>query len=159
MVAVNAGSPSPLAGEGARRAGEGEAAPYTEPTVTTQANRLWKGSPRQHGYARAMRREPAEAEGQLWRLPRNRRLTGFKFRRQVPIGPYIADFACYDARLIIEPDGSQHLDSPRDLRRDHWLREDGCRILRFWNNDLTQNYDGVLNTIFFALTDGRDALR
>jgi len=92
-----------------------------------------------------------EAEKRMWRLLRSRRLAGFKFRRQVPIGTYVADFVCYDARLIIELDGSQHVDSAHDRKRDAWLSDDGYRVLRVWNNDLTHNEAGVLEAIWAAL--------
>jgi very-short-patch-repair endonuclease len=74
------------------------------------------------GFARGLRREATDAERRLWSLLRNRQLGGFKFRRQVPIGPYIADFICFDRRLIIEADGGQHADSAYDEARDAWLR-------------------------------------
>ena len=82
---------------------------------------------------------------------RDRQLDGLKFRRQVAIGPYVADFACYDARLIVELDGSQHAESRRDTVRDRWFADDGYRVLRIWNNDLTRNRTGVLEAIWSAL--------
>ena len=87
----------------------------------------------------------------LWELLRNRRFVGHKFRRQVPVGIYIADFACHVARLIVELDGSQHVESVHDERRDAVLRQHGYRILRVWNSDLTDNRDGVLEAIWHAL--------
>jgi len=106
--------------------------------------------------ARSLRRRPAEHETRLWGLLRDRRLVGYKFRRQVPIGPYVADFACLDARLVIELDGSQHIESERDRVRDAWLSGGGYRVLRFWNSDLTGNRDGVLETIWLALQGGAE---
>lgn len=88
------------------------------------------------GYARSMRRMPTPAEHKLWRLLRDRRFVGFKFRRQVPIGPYIADFVCYEAKLIVEADGAQHAESARDLERDTELSRRGFRLLRLWNADI-----------------------
>jgi very-short-patch-repair endonuclease len=85
---------------------------------------------------------------------------GSHFRRQVPIGPYIADFACMAARLIIEIDGSQHgtdVGIARDSERTQWLEQEGYRVIRFWNNDLSQNIEGVLETIHAALYGSRDA--
>jgi very-short-patch-repair endonuclease len=76
---------------------------------------------------------------------------GVKFRRQVPVGPYIADFACYDARLIVELDGSQHAESATDQNRDAWLNADGYEIIRIWNNELTNNQSGVIEAIHAAL--------
>jgi very-short-patch-repair endonuclease len=85
---------------------------------------------------------------------------GSHFRRQVPIGPYIADYACMAARLIIEIDGSQHGDEPvksRDEVRTRWLEQEGYRVIRFWNNDLTKSLDGVLEAIYAALYGSRDS--
>jgi very-short-patch-repair endonuclease len=102
-------------------------------------------------FARGMRREPTEAEGKLWYLLRNRRFAQFKFRRQLPIGNYIADFVCLDARLIIEADGSQHAESERDLVRDAYLHAQGFRLLRLWNSDILARSDDVLDAIWAAL--------
>ena len=77
------------------------------------------------------RRTPTEAELRLWRLLRDQRLSGLKFRRQVPIGPYIVDFLCVSAQLIVEADGSQHGESMRDERRDAYLARQGWAVLRF----------------------------
>ena len=84
--------------------------------------------------ARSMRREPTLAEKQLWKLLRDRRL-GLKFRRQVPMGDYIADFACFEAALVVEADGAAHRDPAYDAARDRWFAEQGFRVLRF-SNDL-----------------------
>jgi len=77
------------------------------------------------GFAKDMRKAPTEAETALWRLLRNRRFSGFKFRRQVPLGNYIADFVCFEARLVVEADGSQHAECTRDARRDEWFVAQG----------------------------------
>jgi very-short-patch-repair endonuclease len=100
--------------------------------------------------ARTLRRRSTPYEDRLWSLLRDRRLVDFKFRRQVPIGRFIADFACFDARLIVELDGSQHADSPRDFLRDAELTQRGFRILRIWNSDLFSNRNGVLEAILAA---------
>jgi len=84
-------------------------------------------------------------------LLRAKRLQGWKFRRQYPIGPYIVDFACPAARLIVEADGSQHLNSGHDARRDAWLDGQGWRVMRFWNSEILTNEEGVLSAIFAAL--------
>jgi very-short-patch-repair endonuclease len=105
--------------------------------------------------AKSLRGRSTEAEKQLWALLRDRRFAGYKFRRQVPIGPYIADFACLDARLIVELDGGQHADSQRDVVRDQWLVDDGYRVLRFWNVELATNRDGVLEAVWVALQEPR----
>ncbi len=96
--------------------------------------------------ARRMRKEMTAAERALWYALRDRRFMGLKVRRQVPIGPYIADFYCADHRLIIEADGSGH-GSLRDLRRDQWLAAQGFRILRLWNRDILMNLPGCLDAI------------
>ena len=96
--------------------------------------------------ARRMRREPTFNERLLWNLLRNRRLADLKFRRQVPIGPYVADFLCYAHRLIIEADGPQH-DPPADAVRDAWLRDQQFRILRFPNSRITLYPELVLDEI------------
>jgi very-short-patch-repair endonuclease len=103
------------------------------------------------GLARRLRRNSTIAESKLWRKLRVRELSGFKFVRQEPIGRYVADFVCREYRLIIEVDGGQHVDSKRDMVRDAWLREHRYRVLRFWNNDVIENLDGVLETILAAL--------
>jgi very-short-patch-repair endonuclease len=95
-----------------------------------------------------MRGAPTDSELRLWRLLRDRRLSGFKFRRQVPVGPYIVDFLCVGVKLISEADGSQHAESRRDNIRDAYLAGQGWKVLRFWNNEVLQNREGVLETIF-----------
>ena len=90
-------------------------------------------------------------ENGLWKRLRNRQLGGCKFVRQEPIGPYFADFVCRERRLIVEVDGGQHADSQRDLVRDRWLAQHGYRVLRFWNNEVRGNIEGVLEAIAEAL--------
>jgi very-short-patch-repair endonuclease len=101
--------------------------------------------------ARVLRRNATEAEQIMWRLMRDRRLSGVKFRRQVPIGPFIADFASIEHRLVVELDGGQHADSASDVRRDRFLRAGGWRVVRFWNNEVMGNREGVLEAIQNAL--------
>jgi len=101
--------------------------------------------------ARALRVDLTNAERKLWYALRDRRFAGYKFRRQVPVGPYIADFLCYEARLVIEVDGGQHAESARDTRRDRWFAQNGFRVLRFWNNEILQNLEGVWTVVFEAL--------
>ena len=102
--------------------------------------------------ARTLRRTMTEAEHRLWRTLRARRLAHAKFRRQVPLGPYIADFLSKRHRLVIEVDGGQH-GGPRDAIRDRRLAERGYRTLRLWNIDVMANLDGVLETIAAALKE------
>jgi len=104
-------------------------------------------TPAKRNFARAMRREPTEAESRLWHELRGRRLDRIKFRRQVPIGRFIADFVCAEAQLIVEIDGSQHAESRRDLERDAELKARGFRVLRFWNDDVLKELDAVCDTI------------
>jgi very-short-patch-repair endonuclease len=103
--------------------------------------------------SRRLRGAQTDTEGVLWRHLRNRQLAGYKFVRQEPVGPFICDFVCRDRRLIIEADGGQHADSPTDAQRDQWFFAHGYRVLRFWNNDILTNLDGVLTTIAAALGD------
>ena len=104
------------------------------------------------GRARSLRRDQTREEAFLWRAVRNRQLAGHKFRRQQPIGPYIADFVCAPAKLIVELDGGQHGErKAEDQVRDAFLRREGYRVLRFWNHEVFENPDGVLETIYRAL--------
>ena len=93
-----------------------------------------------------------DAERKLWRVLRDRQIAGAKFRRQVPIGSYIADFLCYEARLVIEVDGGQHAESASDKVRDGWLQANGFRVLRFWNNEVLSSLEGVLASISAELS-------
>jgi 2-isopropylmalate synthase len=108
--------------------------------------------------ARALRTQMTDAERKLWLALRDRRFAGVKFRRQAPVGPFIADFICFDARLVIEVDGGQHADSSSDVRRDAWFARNGFRILRFWNNDVLLNTEGVLTAINDALAPANQAV-
>ena len=100
--------------------------------------------------ARQLQQSSTPAERKLWRYLRSRSLRGFKFVRQDPIGPYIVDFACRKKRLVIEVDGGQHADNKRDAVRDQWLVDHRYRVLRFWNNEVLGNIEGVWETIFAA---------
>ncbi len=102
---------------------------------------------RQQAFAKEMRSDATDAERVLWRNLRAHRLAASKFRRQQPIGPYIVDFVCLYAGLIIEVDGGQHLQSVRDAERDASLRRQGFTVLRFWNNDVLQRTESVLEEI------------
>jgi very-short-patch-repair endonuclease len=92
------------------------------------------------------------AERKLWGALRSSRLQGAKFRRQQPIGPFIADFVCQRYRLIVEADGGQHAESITDDRRTAFLESKGYRVLRFWNNDILTNLDGVAQAIAAPLS-------
>lgn len=102
--------------------------------------------------ARGLRTHSTEAEQRLWRLLRNRNLFDCKFRRQVPIGGYIADFICIDRKLIVELDGGQHVEgAAADDERTAYLEEQGFRVLRFWNNDVLLREKDVLEEILRTL--------
>ena len=98
--------------------------------------------------ARSLRRDMTDAEKSVWQILRLYQIDGHRFRRQVPLGRYIADFVCRDVRLIIEIDGSQHQESaPQEAERTRFLQGQGYRILRFWNNEVLSNPEGVRSTI------------
>ncbi|HEV2626020.1 MAG TPA: DUF559 domain-containing protein [Xanthobacteraceae bacterium] len=103
--------------------------------------------------ARRLRRESSKVEWKLRYRFRARSLAGFKFVRQEPIGPYIVDFVCREKRLVVELDGGQRAGNARDLLRDRWFQTRRFRVLRFWNNDVLGNIDGVLTTIASALEE------
>tara|TARA_R110000824_G_scaffold118960_19_gene272661 strand:- start:81024 stop:81362 length:339 start_codon:yes stop_codon:yes gene_type:complete len=97
-------------------------------------------------FARFLRKNQTDAERKLWHALRDLKRHGFHFRRQSPIGPYVADFSCHSAKLIIELDGGQHNEPSgiaTDSRRTAWLETQGYKVLRFWNNDVLANAEGV----------------
>ena len=100
---------------------------------------------------RGLRSRQTDAERKRWFAVRDRRLSGFKFVRPEAIGPFIVDFVCRDKRLVVEVDGGQHADSAEDAARDAFLAGEGYRVMRFWNNDVLSNRDGVLTVILEAL--------
>jgi very-short-patch-repair endonuclease len=123
-------SPSTLAGEGggARSAAPGEGSvPALRP--------------------RELRKTMTDAERKLWHALRDRRFANIKFRRQVPLGNYIVDFVSFEKRIIVEADGSQHVESRYDAARDRWLKAQGFAVLRFWNTDILNGLEGVLDAI------------
>jgi very-short-patch-repair endonuclease len=101
--------------------------------------------------ARALRRDATEAEKKLWQHLRQPPFREHHFRRQATIGPYFADFASHQARIVIEVDGGQHSSSTSDERRTRYLEAKGYRVLRFWNNDVGENISGVLSMIDAAV--------
>ena len=104
-------------------------------------------------HARELRATPTDAERRLWWRLRNKQLDGFRFRRQQPMGPYVVDFFCPEASLIIEIDGGQHdANQAQDALRTRWLEGRGYKVIRFWNNDVLANADGVVLTIREALS-------
>ena len=107
--------------------------------------------------ARILRAASTDAERLLWSRLRDRRLNGWKWNRQAPHGPFVADFYCADARLVVELDGGQHAEEANaaaDARRTAWLERGGLRVLRFWNGDVIQTLDEVCETIL-AACEGR----
>jgi very-short-patch-repair endonuclease len=104
--------------------------------------------------ARSLRLSLTDAERRLWHYLRHRHIHGMRFRRQVPVGPYIVDVVCLDAMLAVELDGSQHqLAIAYDAQRDRFLRSRGYRVLRFWDNDVLARTQSVLEMIWRALED------
>ena len=141
-------SPSPAEGRGACAAlapppcaGEGQA---SRSDARERGRQI-------RGRAKSMRSAQTPAEHRLWQILRGKRFDGYKFKRQLPIDHYIADFVCLGQRLIIEADGGQHVESKRDERRDAYLKAQGFRVLRFWNSDVFDNEEGVLKLILDAL--------
>ena len=106
--------------------------------------------PEKTAFATTLRNNATDAERALWKILRGDALNGLRFRRQFPIGTYIVDFVCFDARLIVEVDGGQHNGSAHDAQRDAWLKSQGFEVLRFWNNDVLQNIEGVRQVIVEA---------
>lgn len=102
--------------------------------------------------AKELRRNRTEAEKRLWERLRRKRIDGFRFRQQTPLGKYIVDFICFEAKLIVELDGGQHAEQVEyDARRTEWLESQGFRVLRFWNNEIFENIEGVEEIIQAAL--------
>ena len=124
-------NPSPLAGEGGvrlrRTPGEGASAAVSR--------------------ARSLRGRMTDAERKLWYMLRNRRFAAAKFRRQVPVGRYVADFLSFEKRIVVEVDGGQHSGSTSDVARDDWFRSQGFTVVRFWNNDVLTNVRGVFELL------------
>ncbi|MBB3980988.1 BirA family biotin operon repressor/biotin-[acetyl-CoA-carboxylase] ligase [Sphingobium fontiphilum] len=108
--------------------------------------------------ARKLRRDPTEAEKMLWARLRAGQVDGFKFVRQFPIGPHVADFACRSAKLVVELDGGQHAMSEADTARTKLIEAHGYHVIRFWNYDVLSNIDGVLETIVSELRLARNLL-
>jgi primosomal protein N' (replication factor Y) len=118
--------------------------------------RNMRGGKRPSQRARTLRNNATDAERALWQVLRDRQF-GWRFRRQFVIAPYIVDFACPEAGLVVEADGGQHAEPGDHDRRDAFLKEKGWRILRFWNNDIVENRDGVSRRIMEALGPDSDS--
>jgi len=141
-------SPSP-SGRGVRGEGAIEGGGEGAPEGGGAGRRLY--TPGHLPLAKHLRKNMTDAERRLWAALRAKRFAGWKFRRQEPLGPYIADFVCHDAGLILEVDGGQHAQSGRDAVRDQWFAEQGYRVLRYWNNEVMQQTEAVLEHILAAL--------
>ena len=103
-------------------------------------------------FSRKLRKEMTDAELHLWRYLRMRQIRGLKFRRKCPIGSYILDFACVELKIALELDGGQHAEiKEKDAERIRWLNVHDWKVLRFWNNDVLQKIDSVLEAIDNAL--------
>ena len=103
-------------------------------------------------HARENRRHPTPAEDALWKVLRKKNLDGYKFRRQHPMGNYIVDFYCPSKRLVIEVDGGENSEQEeQDTKRTHFMQSQGCRVIRFWNNEVLENMDGVVEIILNEL--------
>jgi very-short-patch-repair endonuclease len=110
--------------------------------------------------ARGLRRDQTEAEAKLWETLRAGRLEGWKWRRQAPVGPFIVDFLCLEAALVVELDGGIHAEqADRDARRDGYLGARGLQVLRFWNSEVTAESDRVCWTILNACRESDPAQR
>ena len=143
--------PLPLAGEG-----WGGGLSASEVSMVDPEHPTWKGSTRLRSNARALRRNSTDAELIIWSELRDHRLAGASFRRQVPIGNYIADFVCHSARLVIELDGGQHFSDQaeqKDAARSAVIEAKGFQVLRFSNHDMMTNRDGVLEAIATAIAE------
>ena len=101
-------------------------------------------------FVKHLRSNATNAEGIVWSMLRAGRLGGLKFKRQMQLGPYIVDFVCFDEKLIVEVDGSQHAESQKDVQRDAYFVKAGYRTLRFWNNEAMSNRDGLAKAILAA---------
>ena len=104
------------------------------------------------GRAQQLRNGATPAERLLWRHLSRRQLDGWKFSRQMPVGPFICDFLCRELSLVVEVDGGQHCENSGDLARTAYLEAQGFRVIRFWNNEVLQDVEGVLQSIGLALT-------
>ncbi|TWT23441.1 endonuclease domain-containing protein [Luteimonas marina] len=103
---------------------------------------------------RNLRNQPTDAEQRLWQYLRGRQLEGCKFRRQHPFGDYILDFACLDRKVVVEVDGGQHAaNGAYDAERTKFLEKAGFKVLRFWNNEVFENTEGVVDVIVAALIE------
>ena len=110
--------------------------------------------PRPTMRAQELRNNATDVERRLWQHLSRRQLGGFKFSRQMPVGPFICDFMCRERKLVVELDGGQHGEKiEEDASRTRFIEAEGFRVIRFWNNDVLSNVEGVLQTVLEALPD------
>ncbi|MFH1158079.1 MAG: DUF559 domain-containing protein [Pseudomonadota bacterium] len=114
---------------------------------------LPQGEREKKGFAKKLRVNSTNAERVFWLKIRDRQIEGCKFRRQCPIDMYIVDFVCFERRLVVELDGGQHCENPKDKIRDKYLSDHGFRVIRFWNNDVLENMEGVFSVLVEALKE------
>ena len=105
-------------------------------------------------FSRSLRRKQTEAERKLWNHLRSRCFKDLKFRRQQPVGPYIADFCCLEGKLVVEVDGGQHLEhGDEDEQRTKFLKKEGFRVIRFWDNEVLARIEDVLEYIYQTIRE------
>jgi very-short-patch-repair endonuclease len=139
-LTASANSPSPFKG------GVGVGVKHA---IKTQVVNMQRLSPNTKTNARNLRKNMTDVERLLWSKIRGRQLRGFRFRRQHPIGRYIVDFVCIELKLIVEMDGGQHGDQQQyDMNRTQWLQTKGYKVIRFWNNDVIDDLEGVMQAIY-----------
>jgi len=140
VVSIDPWVPSPLAGG----LGWGVAPDRERVIIAHMAN----------ARAKLLRSVPTDAERKLWSILRRKQIGGHRFRRQHPLGRYIVDFVCLDRRFVVEVDGGQHAAArAEDAKRTAWLESRGYRVIRFWNNEVLENLEGIVRVIEAALDD------
>ncbi len=128
--------------------------PHFDPARCLQpASHSPQGERKKREFAKKLRVNSTKAERVFWRKVRDRQIEDCKFRRQCPIDMYIVDFVCFERRLIIELDGGQHCESMRDKIRDEYLSNQRFKVIRFWNNEVLENMEGVLSVLVEALKE------
>ncbi len=123
----------------------------TRETLPLEGGGKRVGVKRLTGVARRLRKYSTDTEQRLWGHLRDKQIEGFKFRRQQPVGPYVVDFVNLEKKVVVELDGGQHAISARDKIRDEWLLAEGYKVVRFWDNQVFSNLEGVLEAIRDAL--------
>ncbi len=148
------------------RTGEGGVAPWARDGLPPSGEAWGRvgegGAPVTHErrlFARSLRLAATDAERKLWGRLRGRQLAGAYFRRQHPVGPYVADLLCAALKLVVEVDGGQHVGSDRDAKRDAWFAAQGYLVLRFWNNEVLRDTDAVAAKVHLTILELQAAKR